>query len=82
MYLYQRALSDTTALTGERELDEKSRFTDISGAQQNTLCAGSKVQMITGSERDRNCIYLQKVRTALHGISDERWQREFKQEAV
>lgn len=30
-----------------------------------------KVQMITGSKRGRNCIYLPKVRLTLHGISDE-----------
>lgn len=35
----------------------------------------SKVQMITGSKRSRNCIYLRKVRIILHSISDEPWQR-------
>ena len=61
----------TTALTGKGRVGEKNKFTVISGAQQNILCAMSKVQMITGSKRDRNCIYLQKVRLTLHGISDE-----------
>ena len=66
----------TTALTGERQMGEKNKFTVISGAQQNILCAMSKVQMITGSKRGRNCIYLQKVRLTLHGISDEPCQGE------
>lgn len=41
-----------------REGDGQNELRKTSSAEQNTLCAMSKVQMITGSKRGRNCVYL------------------------